>query len=67
MTTRAQLVTAYNNFLATYDSLLNTAIDGLNPNNVTTTQIIALMNDTRVRIDALAQDTLAKVQALGVL
>lgn len=66
MTTRAQLVTSYNNFTATYDSLLNTAIDVLNPDKERTQQIITLMNDTRNKIDALAQDTLAKAQALGI-
>lgn len=66
MTTRAQVVTSYNSFLATYDGLLNTAIDVLNPDKQKTPQIIALLNDTRNKIDALAQDTLAKAQALGV-
>ena len=67
MTTRAQVVTAYNNFTANFDSLLNTAIDGLNPDKKTTPQIIAIANDARAKIDALAQDVFAKLQALGVI
>lgn len=66
MTTRAQVVTAYNNFTATYDGLLNTAIDKLNPDKVTTPQIIAVMNEARNKLDTLANDTIARLQALGV-
>lgn len=66
MTTRAQLVTSYQSFLTTYDGLLNTAIDVLNPDKARTPQIIAIMIETRNKIDALAQDTLARAQALGV-
>lgn len=66
MTTRAQVVTAYNNFTATYDGLLNTAIDKLNPDKVTTPQIIAVMNEARNKLDFLANDTVTKLQDLGV-
>lgn len=67
MTTRAQLVTAYNNFTSTYDGLLNTAIDVLNPKKETTSQIIFIMNDARNKLDALTADTIEKLQALGVI
>ncbi len=66
MTTRVQVVTAYNNFRSTYDGLLNTAIDVLNPDKQTTPQIIKLLNDSAAKLDALAADTLAQAQALGV-
>ncbi len=66
MTTRAQVVTAYNNFRSTYDGLLNTAIDVLNPDKQTTPQIIKLLTDSAAKLDALAADTLAQAQALGV-
>ena len=67
MTTRAQVQTAYLNFQAQFDSLLNTAIDGLNPNKTTTPQIIAIANDARAKIDAVFVDAAAKLQALGVI
>lgn len=66
MTTRAQVQTAYTAFQVQLDGLLNTAIDVLNPNKTTTPQIIALINDTRAKMDKLWADATAAAQALGV-
>lgn len=67
MTTLAQVQTAATNLDTQLDGLLNTAIDGLNPNKVTTPQIIALINQTKGIFDQLMADTKAKAQALGVI
>ena len=67
MTTLAQVNTAAIALDAALDGLLNTAIDGLNPDKVTTSQIIALINDTRNKFDSLVNDTKTKAQALGVI
>jgi hypothetical protein len=66
MTTRTQVQTAYIAWQSAMDGLLNTAIDGLNPSKATTPQIIAIIADTRAKMDAIHADALARVQALGV-
>ncbi len=67
MTTLAQVQTAATALDVALDGLLNTAIDVLNPNKATTPQIIALINDTRTKFDALVADTKTKAQVLGVI
>ena len=66
MTTIAQCTTDYNQLQADLSGLLNTAIDGLNPNKATTPQIIALINSTQSQLTALFTATVAQAQALGV-
>jgi len=67
MTTLAQVQTAVVNLNGQMDGLLNTAIDGLNPNKVTTPKIIALLTSTQTQVNAVLNDAIAKAQALGVL
>lgn len=67
MTTLAQVQTAVNNLDSNLDSLLNTAIDGLNPDKATTPQIIAIIVNTRVRLDQMVADAKTQLQALGVI
>lgn len=66
MTTRAQVQTAYIAWQTAMDGLLNTAIDVLSPNKTTTPQIVALIDDTRAKMDAIFADALTQAQNLGV-
>lgn len=66
MTTRAQVQTAYMNWQAQMDGLLNTAINVLDPDKHTTSQIITLISQTRAQMDAIFAAALAQAQILGV-
>ncbi len=67
MTTIAQCTTAYNNLQTNLSGLLNTAIDGLNPDKAKTKPTIDLINDTQNQLTTLFTATVAKAQALGVV
>lgn len=67
MTTLATVVTDYNQLQNDLSSLLNTAIDKLNPDKVTTPQIIALINQVQNELTVTFNNAHTQLQTLGVL
>lgn len=66
MVTIAQATTAVATLEGQIDALVNTAIDGLNPDKAKTKQIVALLQNTKAQIHQVLTDALAQAQALGV-
>ncbi len=66
MVTIAQAQSAVATLESQIDALVNTAIDGANPNGPRNKQIVALLQATKASVHNILTDALAQAQALGV-